>query len=419
MATNIRPFSKKINSQRLARSYKRFVRINRLPKPKNVSKRAIRLAPRAPQGHHYATTPEPPAPGFQLIGELWLDKELSTYNSALLFRMLRLMFGDADIVGCFISTTKSTKQNIVVMGGVYLDWSYSITLSPTLIAEVRSRYGNTRTYLRYWTNESVPPKNYPEIRARFWEYLEKDCEGNKHLFDEGELRESNIVFAGSANVYGERRRAASELLELAARFDRSPEPRLIHFGEDPPPHTTGALYLATGLFLVLSLEALVNILNSALLHDEYKQEHFERITKRGDVDLRLAAMHTFCRGFQKPIFDPDSNLLNQFLPIRAFRNHFLHGNVGDEDRIYAFIEEGFMFFHNPAMDFRGIKGERSKEKSLPSTMKNFALEEAKKVEALVDRIVGAIRDAMVPNYRVWFDSWLTSSIVKPPPSPGD
>src|SRR6185369_12892161 len=125
------------------------------------------------------------------------------------------------------------------------------------------------------------------------------------------------------NIYGERRRAASELLELAARFDKRPEPRLVHFGEDPPPATVGALYLATGLFLALSLEALVNILYSALLHAEYDQEHFERITKRGDVDLRLAAMHTFCLGFQKPIFGQNSTLLNEFLPIRAFRNHFL------------------------------------------------------------------------------------------------
>lgn len=373
-----------------------------------------------------ATALDSPLPTYELLHEIDLQDTLPYCNSILIYRILKKMYSKPDIVGAFIQrkATKKSINNITedeedeIVGYQASDWSYSLRINNSLIAEIRSMFNNTRLKLRFWScytpEDKKAKKGYGRLMANFLEDLHKVIEHKQDLFQEKELI-SNAHCTIPENIHIGKYKAAEMLLNLADTFDARHPKHQLKFEEKPEVVTTGSIYLSSAILFIISLESLINLLYLLLHKKEFDPDlkDYERITIKSDIDLRLLCMHVYCDGFKSKIISPNTEIWKKFLKLRDFRNTVIHGNIKDDHKVYALLEDNIEFFYGPTTDYRGKSAAEKAKNRFPVTMPQMTKETVLSIKEIVDEIVESMVIAMDDKTKIWVKGWMKELVIPP------
>lgn len=398
----------KLHSERLSKTYSRVQRENNKLSAEYITVAMHPFCPPQSADYVYAVAKENPFEEYKFMHEIDLQNTIPYFNSLLIYRILRLSYGNPDILGALINVAQNSKAAS--------DWGYTLQITNDLFAEVRSIHNNTRFKLRYWMKGEPMALSQKKIigenMAAFLKTFSDSIEKNAHLFDENEDIGNEVKsMASFSNIFAEKYNSAIKILELAKNIDQLPEKNDIKWEEKINVNTSGSLYLSSAILFVIALETLVNTIYHLLLKSEFGHEAYYRTTIRADLDARIICAHLFCNGFEKSILLPGTDLWGRVLKLRKFRNDVFHGNVTPDHYVYAIPEDMFAFFYSGTTDFRGRKMEAKAKKNYPTTMPQINLSIVSDIKETVDQIVEAIREAANKENRIWLDSWLWEAIV--------
>ena len=412
MTDKVEKLSKRLNSKKLAKAYPRVERENKALSPEYLSDDVSQYYPPAQGDSVYAAAKEPPFDKYKLAFEVRLE-ELPSHNDVLIYRMLKLLYGEPDILGANVS---ANPEKPIVYVGAGIDWGFTVRILPNLFAEIRSVHSNVRQRLRFWIDEIPETKeeraSYGKKMFRFHEAFIDAIERNGHLFNEEEEFTSfeQRDYAVS-NIFSERYRAAERLLELAEKEDVPAVKRDLRVDEVLDVSTVGAIYLSSAIQFVISLEALINTILALLLKDEFRSKEYERATTRADLDVRLITAHVFCSGFSKQVLIPKTDLWNRMLKLRDFRNEVVHGNVTSDHYVYALREDGNTFYYCPVTDYRGRKAEAKASRNYPTTMAQVNRKTVLEIRQTVDDLVQSLISAADEDRRHWIEGWIWEAVI--------
>jgi hypothetical protein len=337
--------------------------------------------------------------------ELNAEEHLRTFNQLLIYRALKLLYGPPDVVSALVNPDRTR--------AVAVDWSFSLTLSDKALCELRRRH-SSRVHLAIWTPRLQDANGRKELGERiaiFCEKLDAFLEQNGHLWDEASDLPAANPHTATENVAAQKYRGAERLLAAAKMHDLRPAASVLPVGSPLEVPSVGYLYAAAAVQYFVALEALVNLLYTLLMRPEFRNRTYQRMTIHSEVDLRLAALHVFCQGFQRQPLTPGSDLWNQVVSLRDFRNDMVHGNVTEEHSIHVLSEDHFMFFYSPSSDFRGRKLEARRQ--LPRNQTRIDAKTVGRIKATVDQVRVVLLDAMDATTRAWVISWIDEAFIPP------
>ncbi len=403
----------KLHSKQFSKSYCRVERENTALSPDNITDEASPFLIHSQGDMVYAVTKGEPFENYVLAYEIDLQNTLPIFNSILLYRLLKLQFGDPDVLGALVSF-KPDKPVLYRGGGI--DWGYILKVSDGVFAEIRSIHMNVRFKIRYWFSE--PPENIEERKkigshmAGFIESLIESIKKNAHLFNEDQdIDKSNKTLSSISNIFSEKYKSAAEMLSLANSTDNLPDRKDIEYKESVIVSTGGSIYMSSAILFVISLESLLNTIYYLLLKSEFQANQYDRITVRGDLDLRLISAHLFCHGFKKQIITPKSELWLKLIKLRKFRNDIVHGNVTNDHHVFALVEDNNLFFYCGINDFRGYKPESKSKQNYPTTMAQINDKVVSEIKDTIDQIVEAILESADIEHEKWIRSWLYEAVI--------
>ena len=411
---NVTRLKHKLHSDRLAKIYPRVERENKDLSPEYITEEMAPFCPPQSADSVCVVAKENPFDDHELAHEIDLQDTIPYFNSLLIYRILKLLYGQPDILGAIFGI--SGEANSEPIGKAALDWGYTVKIEDDLFAELRSIHNNTRFKLRYWL--IAIPKNQLQRKAygkRMAEFLKafSDClEKNAHLFEERvEIADETKSMSAFSNVFAEKYSSATQILDKAKNIDQLPERKDFSWEEKLAISTGGSLYLSSAILFIIALETLINTIYHLLLKPDFRHEAYERATIRADLDVRIISAHLFCDGFVKPILTPNTELWNRVLKLRRFRNDVIHGNITPDHYAYVLPEDMFAFFYSGVTDFRGRKAEEKAKRSYPTTMAQINLSVVSEIKETVDQVVLAITDAADQENKIWLNSWLWEAIV--------
>lgn len=419
----------RLHSKKLKKAYLREERENAELSRANVSADIVKYVPQ-----EYYATEEPPFKDYEIDLEIPLSySTLWNYNPLLLYRILKLMYGEPDILGaCFMPN----RQTFIPP----TDWGYTLKVSNSYFAEIRSLCLGHRYVIRFFIpieplhkvifdflNGKISPDEFKaskDLKAfmddlksrnkrrkqeleRFFRTLLDCMEKNGNLFHEKEEVKKSLV-SGIANIFSQRYQAAEEMLALA-ESEKRPKHRLLEWEEEPEVKTHGSAYFSAAMFFCIALESLINTIFTVRLKKEFGVKLYERITH--DLDLRFATAHVFCEGFERQILTPGSDLWNRFIKLRSFRNDVIHGNITPDNTVYSIPEDSTVFYYDGTSEFRGWKAEKEAARKYPRDIAGFSKKNVQDIQQTVDDIVEAILNAATEENRRWLESWLWGIVV--------
>lgn len=403
-----------LHSYRLAKTYPRVQRENDNLSAEHITDEIAPFCPPQSAGSFCVVAKENPFDDYKFMHEIDLQDTIPYFNSLLIYRILRLSYGEPDILSAIFGLNSTDDSTPI--GKAALDWGYTVQITDDLFAEVRSIHNNTRFKLRYWMMKNpsnpVQKKIYGEEMAEFLKALSDCVEKNAHLFDEHKdvVDEAKSMSAFS-NIFAEKYNSAIQILNIARNIDHLPEKKDLEWEEKITVNTAGSLYLSAAILFIIALETLVNTIYHLLLKPEFGHEAYERATIRADLDVRIISTHLFCDGFDKSVLTPGTDLWSNVLKLRKFRNDVFHGNITHDHYVYAIPEDKFAFFYCGITDFRGRKGEKKAQKNYPTTMPQINLTVVTEIKETVDQIIEAIKEAANYENRIWLDSWLWEAMI--------
>lgn len=406
--------TRRLNSKRLAIKYPRVVRECFDLRPENILPKDRPYNPPDDGELKYAITKKEPCEGYSLEYKVGLGPELHTFNSVLLYRMMKMMYGDPDIVGAYIKSSEAPNTKKTVYLGAGVNWSYTLDGGGSILIEIRSRNSNTIFEMMIWDNQqSTANDDYKSLAKNFLIDIEQDIEKNKHLFAHSDTKNSHVTDA-IHNIFAFQYKSAESLLLIAQTFDSRPELREYSFDEvaEKPDMvvTSGSIYCSAALFYMMSFESLLGILYEVLRCNKYKSEVYDRLTTKADLPSRLLSMHHYCSGFTRQIIYPGSDEWNQFELLRKYRNDIVHGNLEEVHHFYCLHEDGFQFYYGHP-DYMGMREERKKHDKLPLFMADMNEGTVKQIKEIVDQLISGIISAMDEKTGQKVSSWLHESLI--------
>lgn len=368
----------------------------------------------------YGTTLEAPQPSLVHLIDRNLAELIPHYNRLLIYRMLKLMYGDPDILGGWVLAPEDGKDKLRLLAGE-IDWGYTIQIGTNVVGEIRSTDGMAKLTSRFWCAEDFYQTRNEEAINKVIKQcvidLAKAVGSNLHLFSENidTKNKHATVHFGTTNLFaihylsGERLIKLTENPQVLSDQQELSSSNTIEYAAmemDMAPY----LYTSAAINFAISLEAFINAIYHTLLRDEFQYEAYHRMTTKSDLDLRFLNIHIFCDGFQSRVVSPGDEIWKRFIQLRDFRNTKVHGSVVDEHQDYLIIEDGIMFEYSPSLHFRGRKEERKRDKNIVSSIfvKHQTVIEIKDI---VDDIVEAILAAMDQDTRTWVKTWLHKTVI--------
>ncbi|MGH8427647.1 MAG: hypothetical protein ACRES7_06665 [Gammaproteobacteria bacterium] len=399
MTSNVTSIGKKLKSKQFADSYPRIERDDpTLHEVPSSDRETLKYISPPPKGYSYSTATSAPREGYVKAEDIDLGEVLPKYNQLLIYRIFRLLYGKPDILSAYASKSAKTVHPV--------DWGYAFAIQDGLVGELRSRY-MSRVYLSFWLPEipasAIDRKIPGEAMAKCFSGLMELVDKNLHLWDhEAAIRGSTNI--ARINVPAEKYKGGELLLEKASEFDRQPPRNIIGPTAIPPLGSVGYLYLSASIMFFISLESFVNLLYQLLLKEDFKGGTYGRLTERSDLDLRIVAMHIFCRGFKEQPVKPGSELWTRMNHLKNFRNDIVHGNITEEHKIFSFEEDSLLFFYSPPSDFRG--GKSKVPQNLTRFQGRINVTTANTIRGIVDDVRDAIVTAMDRETQAWANSWM-------------
>jgi hypothetical protein len=218
---SVREIKQTLHSNRLTKTYSRVERGNKDFSPEYITETIAPFHPPQIGDYFFAVTKEQPFDDYKLLEEIDLQEIIPVFNSILLYRILKLLYGRPDILGAFFPINTASKQ-----AAGPIDWGYTILITEEIYAEIRSIHNNTRFKLRFWMRQ-VPEDHdqrrlYGAIMAEFLTAF-ADCLGkNTHLFNE-ETELVDTIYSGITNIFAQKYRSAEKLFSLANDLDLLPK----------------------------------------------------------------------------------------------------------------------------------------------------------------------------------------------------
>lgn len=349
------------------------------------------------EGRIYVAVKENPVDGYNLLFEtepIWLN------NSILTYRILSGIYGKFDALSYCLEINEENKQ----ASGAVLNWGYVVQLSNELIAEVRTKSMRQTVCLRFWRRSPLAESKLGAMKRDAEDFL-KRLEGlvtqNSSWFKEDDVKKKHI-YTGQSNVFKSRYDSAQRLLEAAKEAD-GPTHDWLDRSLNKKPITTGTLYFSASMMFHISLEALVNVLYDQLLKDEFRDKVFNHHLN-ADLKIKLCIMHLYCRGFERAALSKGDNLWREYdRVINPFRNHYFHGNVSQEDKVYGFIEDGLMFYYSPL---------ESSKNDIRANHLAFADEDfVEDIRSVVDLTLKCVLSAMDNETKCYIESVIHDSVI--------
>ena len=220
-------------------------------------------------------------------------------NSLHIFRILTLIYKDADRLGLCVRSEATFSDNVPRI--LIVDWSFTLRITEHLFAEIRS-FENQGPNLHLWSDiELSEPGDIDALKAEFIRFL-RDLivtfthDQNTNFFDEKKVTKHE---AAVENLFGQRYSAAERLADIATfDFGKQLEKPILGHSETAPWFPT-YFYLSSVSLFNACLEALVSTLYHFLLkkefHDEPEREEQRKFQKR-DFEFKLLCIHLFCDG---------------------------------------------------------------------------------------------------------------------------
>lgn len=407
--------TRRLNSKRLAIKYPRIGREYCDLRPEYIVPEDRPYNPPDEGELEYAVTKGEPCEGYQLKYKVDLQLELRTFNSVLLYRIMKMMYGDPDIVGAYIKSSEESDARKTVCLGAGINWSYTLGGEDSILIEIRSKNSNTIFEMIIWDNQQSTDNNgYKILADNFLRDMDADIEKNKHLFAQSDIINSHAAVC-IQNIFAFHYKSAEYLLLLAQTFDSRPERREISFDESTKNKAaavtaSGSIYCSAALFYMMSFESLLGILYALLKRDEYKSEVYDRLTTKADLPTRLLTIHNYCSGFTQQIIFPGSDEWSQFELLRKYRNDIVHGNLDEVHHSYVLNEDGLQFYYG-YLDYMGMREERKKHDKLPLFMPHMDEGTVNRIKEIVDRLISCIISAMDENTGRKVSSWLHEPLI--------
>jgi len=207
------------------------------------------------------------------------------------------------------------------------------------------------------------------------------------------------------NIFKNRYEAASRLLDVARQSDGTVKDWLERSLSNKP-IVSGAIYFSAAMMFFVALEALVNLLYEKLLKDEYRHKIFDCHLK-SDLKIRISTIHLYCRGFQKPVLHVGDDLWSKHEGLLKFRNHYIHGNISNEDKVYGAREDDFIFYYQPRLQCRGNKKTFIFDNHLAFADEEFVQDVKEVIDLTLDRVL----EAMDKKSRKFVESWINESVI--------
>lgn len=415
MAENtVRPIPRQIQYKGLKKSYPRISRTNTELSPDFIAPELRDCYPPATETECHVAAPAEPVPKSILIAE-FDTADLELHNSLLAYRMLKLLYGRPDVLAARCRFQGESKT----LSPFGLEWGYLLKLNDHILAEVRSVIGNARLVIRFWVVHHEPDdegrRTLAQKASQFLDDYQESLQKNAHLFSE-ELdipKDRMSAAPGVMNVFAQNYRAAEELLEFAEAQEPPNPERYLSWQANVGVNTYGSLYVSAAIQFFSALEALVNTVLTLKIKDEFRADHYDRITVRADLDVRLMTAHLFCHGIVTQIVTPKTELWKRLLKLRDFRNAIVHGNITSEHYLYTLFEDNNMFYYGPSFDFRGRKLEVASSERYPTTMSGIRLGTVNDIRTTVDLVVAAILAAADPETKEWLKGWIWKPFISP------
>lgn len=423
MGDNVSKIRRRLHSKQFGSKFPRLERANLSLSPEHITDELKAYYPHSKEGFVYCLAKECPSDDLELEIDFDVNKILNNSNSLLMYRILNLLYGEPDILGAFIQIPTSDKERPTFLP-VGIEWGYTVQARDGLIAEVRTIYCNSIHRTRLWIpkklKKELSKETVKEAVLDFFVSLDELLEKNFHLFNESDdLKALSIKgTTASANIFMEYYNAAQRLRELGDEYDINPNKdvirmRALEFTEPIPVDTPGYIYTPAAIMFIISLEALINTFYFYQLKNDYRQEAYKRLTMRGDLDLRLATIHLFCKGFIKQPVLPGSDLWKKIIKLRTFRNSVFHGNKADEHDVHILSEDKLTFYYSPRLDFRGLRKFRRKGDQFVVAMREIDDDVVSETVGIVDDVIEALLAALDGKTRAWVKSWLWEAIIPP------
>ena len=379
---------------------------------------------------HYPSLGSPPmewytaryyGPGeqFREVG-LHALRDLGIAPELLVFRVLRDLFGPPDNITVAFPAGYVENRRELAEGEVpfMAEWGFLIAGSTEAVYEVRKQPGTQQPHLAVWLPRitSVATDKQAQLVSEFRFFvreLRKTLDESQSLIDRREVKRESVSF-GPINVYCDLLAAGDEQLAVvvgrkaqlnAAKVDRSG-------GTGITGPALGTFYMAAAVQYLLALEAFVNVVGELLRKDEFVNPIFNRLTREVDFESRLLSLSLFCRGFERPPFDPHTPLFKRIRELRRFRNDVLHGAFSHDDHVLRVLTEDFyMFYWWPAIDEPLLARPDGSGMALPLVRTLFAKRHADLVRRDVEEAVDAIIAAMDTDHRTWANAWRTAQAI--------
>lgn len=413
----------KLHSKQFSAKYPRLERDSGPLAEKNVSeqlKSRLIGPPLKKVNAIYVTTLEAPRPSLVHLTDGNLAEIIPHYNRLLIYRMLKMMYGDPNILGGWLLAPEDGKGKPTLLT-VEMDWGYTIQIDTNVVGEIRSTDGMTKFTSRFWCAEDFFQTGNKEtiikaIRRFIIDFLNA-VESNLHLFSESvdTKNKHTTIHYGTTNLFAIHYLSGERLIKLTEKPQVLSDQQELSSSdtiEDAADEMNMAPYLHTSAAInfAISLEAFINAIYHTLLRDDFQYEAYDRMTTKSDLDMRLLNMHIFCDGFQSRVVSPGDEIWKRFIQLRDFRNRKVHGSVVDEHQDYMIMEDGILFGYSPSLHFRGRKEERKRGKNIASSVlvQHHTVTEIKNI---VDDIVEAILAAMDQDTRTWVKTWLHKTVI--------
>lgn len=336
--------------------------------------------------------------------ELNLRAIIPDLNQVILYRALRKAYGVHDVPIVMTADRKSL---------IPASWSFVLSVRPEVVAVIQSRVSRISVAFH-----SVVPGMPDGAKTALTEFLDalplfhKGCEG---LFDEGAFKANVGTLVAIPNMFLEKFQGACTLMNLAddaetrSKLDTWKLDAILAgtFEADSPQ----ILRFSSAVMFFVSLEALINVVYECLARDGIRSNSIVRDLARKDFQVRIAAMHILCDGFDRNPFPVDSPLMERLKDHQEWRNKVLHAAVTDDLCVMSAIEDGAQLYYYPQSDNRGTTGNRARKGGPARSQAHFTVGQIEEIKALVTDVRSAIVESLSTDVSARFDAMMRDRIV--------
>ncbi|MBL6994742.1 hypothetical protein [Desulfobacula sp.] len=314
------------------------------------------------------------------------------------------------------SLKKYADGELTISPGGVRDWKYFFELPSQNIIFIGSKNDHRELFLSLVDPDYTDKKIIIAETKKFISVLlEEMKKQHGNLFNpRKEFKEKNITSYSLWNVYLSNYLSAEHLIIKAEDEENKLTENLYKFSDksvliedEASVHTQsvllicGTYYSSSIFFLWMALEGFINI----LFHRFVKKNIDDLDMERGlDLEQKIRLMPYLCEGFKNDVGQSISDIYEDFIRLKDYRNKLFHSKV--EDSLCSIMDYYKGFFYNYHMD-------EYRTQFLPSNKAKLTMDSVLQVKSLVDGIIDNIINAMDEKAKDYTKKYILSESAIP------